>query len=133
MDHLEAFLQSFVTKRSKERWLLALAKVKKNENLLRGMDALYRDLDEQFCIPVPNGSQQQEIDFVRQALRKYKLTNCYVLSADDSFHQQTLPIEEALQRILGTNSTSILSFIPGRVALFEGHSTGDRYLCVREV
>lgn len=132
MDHLEAFLQSFIAKHHKYGWLLKLSKVKKNGNLLRGMDALYRHLDERFCVPVPKGSPQQEIDYVRQALSKYKLTSCYVLSADDRFHQQTMPLDEALQRIMGTSSTSILSFIPGRVALFEGHSIGERYLCIRE-
>ena len=132
MDHLEAFLQSFIAKHHQYGWLLKLSKVKKNGNLLRGMDALYRHLDERFCMLIPNGSPQYEVDFVRQALSKYKLTSCYVLSADDRFHQQTMPLDDALQRIMGTSSTSILSFIPGRVALFEGHSTGERYLCIRE-
>jgi hypothetical protein len=132
MDHLEAFLQSFVEKRHQYSWLLRLSKVKQNGNLLRGMDALSRQLNKRFCVPVPNSSPQHEIDFVRQAISKYKLTNCYVLSADERFHQQTLPPDEALQRVVGTSSTSILSFIPGRVALFEGHSIGERYLCIRE-
>jgi hypothetical protein len=69
-----------------------LAKAKKNENLLRGMDALYRDLDERFCVPVPHSTHQQEVAFVWQAISKYKPAGCYVLSAHAEWHQQTIGI-----------------------------------------
>ncbi len=98
---------------------------------MRGMDALYRELDDRYCMPVPHGSKQQEITFVRQALAKYKLTTCYVLSSYEPFNGQVMPIEEALEKIVGSSSTTIISFLPG-VAYFEGHSVGDRYLCIRE-
>jgi|GEM_PF-3958783 len=96
------------------------------------MDALYRELDERYCTKLPKGSQQQNIAFVRQALAKYKLTTCYVLSAYEPFNQQTMIIEDALDQIIGSSSTTIISFLPGKVAYFEGHSPGDRYLCTRE-
>jgi hypothetical protein len=129
--HLLAFLESFLSKRYRKGWLDSLAKPKKG-NPLRGMDALYQKLDERYCTPLPSGSQQQEIAFVQQALAKYKLTTCYVLSAYEPFNEQVMPIAEALQRIVGSSSTTIISFLP-TVAYFEGHSVGDRYLCIRDV
>ena len=96
------------------------------------MDALYRELDERYCTLLPRGNQQQEIAFVQQALAEYKLTTCYVLSAYEPFNEQLMTIEEALQRIVGSNSTTIISFLP-TVAYFEGHSGSDRYLCIRSV
>lgn len=127
--HLQDFLESFINKRYKKGRLDSVTKNNKG-NPLRGMDALYRELDERYCKPLPNGSQQQEIAFVQQALAKYKLTTCYVLSAYEPFNEQAMPIEEALQKIIGTSSTTIISFLPG-VAYFEGHSVGDRYMCIR--
>jgi hypothetical protein len=128
--HLRDFLESFLSKRYQKGWLDSLAKDKKGIPL-RGMDALYRELDERYCTPVPRGNQQQEIAFVQRALAKYKLTTCYVLSAYEPFNEPLLPIEEALQRIVGS-STTIISFLP-IVAYFEGHSVGDRYFCIRPV
>jgi hypothetical protein len=129
--HLQEFLESFLSKRYKKGWLDGATTGKKG-NPMRGMDALYRELDERYCTLLPQGNKQQEIAFVRQALAKYKLTTCYVLSAYEPFNEQIMPIEEALQNIIGSSFTTIISFLP-RVAYFEGHSVGDRYLCIRDV
>jgi hypothetical protein len=132
--HLQDFLESFIAKRYRESRLHSAVKASsaKKGNPLRGMDALYRELDERYCVPLPKGNQQQEIAFVRQALAKYKLTSCYVLSAYEPFNEQTMLVEEALEKIVGGSSTTIISFLPG-VAYFEGHSVGDRYLCIKAV
>jgi hypothetical protein len=129
--HLRDFLESFLSKRYQKGRLDSLAKPKKG-NPLRGMDALYRELDERYCTPLPSGNQPREIAFVQQALAKYKLTTCYVLSAYEPFNEQLMPIEEALQKIVGSSSTTIICFLP-TVAYFEGHSVGERYLCIRDV
>jgi hypothetical protein len=129
--HLRDFLESFLSKRYQKGRLDSLAKPKKG-NPLRGMDALYRELDERYCTPLPSGNQPREIAFVQQALAKYKLTTCYVLSAYEPFNEQLMPIEEALQQIVGSSSTTIICFLP-TVAYFEGHSVGERYLCIRDV
>jgi hypothetical protein len=128
-SHLQDFLESFLLKRHKKTWLDSVMKGKKG-NPLRGMDALYRELDDRYCTLLPKGNQQQEIAFVQQALAKYKLTTCYVLSAHEPFNEQAMPIAEALQKIVGTSSTTIISFLPG-VAYFEGHSVEDRYMCIK--
>ena len=111
---------------------LARVKSGRASNPLLGMDALYRELDERYCAKLPRGSQQQDIAFVRQFLSNYKLTTCYVLSAYEPFNQQTMLIEDALNQIVGSSFTTIISFLPGKVAYFEGHSPGDRYLCIKE-
>jgi hypothetical protein len=129
--HLQDFLESFISKQYRKGRLDSATKSKKG-NPMRGMDALYRELDERYCTLLPKGNQQQEIAFVQQALAKYKLTTCYVLSAYEPFNEQLMPIREALQNIVGSSSTTIISFLP-TVAYFEGHSVGDRYLCIREV
>ncbi|MGI4872815.1 MAG: hypothetical protein ACRYFX_16780 [Janthinobacterium lividum] len=132
-QHLQAFIESFIAKRYKKAWLHDLARAKPGDNLVLGMDALYRELDERYCVELPGGSQQQEVAFVRQAVAKYKLATCYVLSAYEPFNKQTMSIDAASAEIVGSISTTIISFVPGKVAYFEGHSPGSRYFCIKEV
>ncbi|QIL78172.1 MULTISPECIES: hypothetical protein [Hymenobacter] len=132
-QHLYLFLESFLNKHSKKQWLDQVNRAKPSDNLLRGMDALPREFDERYCVKLAKGSKQQDIAFVNQALARYKLTTCYVLSAYAPLHEQTMTISEALDTIVGDSSTTLISFIAGKVAYFEGHSPGDRYLCIREV
>ncbi|WP_045690344.1 hypothetical protein [Hymenobacter sp. AT01-02] len=127
-DHLQAFLTLFLAKcyQSTE----ASQPLQKGNPML-GLDNLSRRLDLRYCIHLPKGSKQQDIAFVRQAITPYHLTACYVLSAYEPLHKQTMSIAEALEAVVGESNTTLLSFIPGKVAYFEGHSVGDRFLCIR--
>ena len=133
MQHLSAFLEAFLAKPYKKNWLLTLTRAKQTDNLLRGMDALHRELDTRYCFQLPKGSRQQDIAYVRQALTNYKCLTSIVFSAADVDPPQLMPVEQALQAVVGSGITSIISFIPGKVAYFEGHSVGERYLCLKEV
>jgi hypothetical protein len=128
-EHLQAFLEAFLgcipTQGSR------LVTKHKRGNPLLGLDDLSQHLDKRFCVRLPNGSKQQDEAFVRQAVAPYKLTTCYVLSAYAPFHEQTMHLEEALEKIVGDGPVTIISFLPGKVAYFEGHSPGERYLCIR--
>ncbi|NML66446.1 hypothetical protein HHL22_14635 [Hymenobacter sp. RP-2-7] len=130
--HLHAFIESFIDKRYKKQWLYDLEHIRLGHNSVKGMDALWRELDDRYCIQLPKGDKRHNIDFVRQAIAPYKLTVCYVSSADEKLNEQTMPIDEALDKIIGSITTTIVSFIPGKVAYFEGHSPGDRYICIRK-
>lgn len=132
-QHLSAFLEAFLAKPSKKSWRLTLTRAKQTDNLLRGMDALHRELDARYCLRLPKGSRHQDAAYVRQALANYKILTSVVFSAADAGPPQTMPVEQALQAVVGSGTTSIISFIPGRVAYFEGHSVGERYLCIKEV
>jgi hypothetical protein len=96
------------------------------------MDALYRELDERYCHELPKGSQHQDVAFVLKAIAEYKLTTCYVFSADEYYNLGMVPIGEALDKVIGSLSATIISFVPGKAAYFEGHSPGSRYLCIKK-
>jgi hypothetical protein len=132
-QHLTTFVESFIAKRYKRQWLAILERTKPNSEVFRGMDNLYRELDERHCTELPKGNKQQNISFVKQAIAPYKITRCWVLSAHEHFNEQSIPVEEALQKIVGTSSTTLISFLPGKVAYFEGHSVDERYLCIKRV
>jgi hypothetical protein len=96
------------------------------------LDALGQLLDERYCRLLPKGSAQQHRDVVRRAMAKYELTDCYVLAEHGPYDQQQVGIEEALEQIVSAGHTSLIFFVPGKVAYLEGHSPGERYLCIRE-
>lgn len=140
-EHVTGFFSSFIAKRyqrkappeiSKQQQQRAKRERELGINWMKGMDNLYRELDLRYCNLLPKGSLQQNMAYVHQALAKYRLSQCYVLSSDDTLHEQTLGIDEALEAIVGQSNTTIISFLPGKLAYFEGHSIGERYLCIRE-
>lgn len=136
-EHLEAFYSAFLAKRYRKSTLEELARTQKKARLKvhptgAGLDTLGPLLDERYCQLLPKGSAQQHRDLVRRAIAKYKLSSCYVLAEHGPYDQQQVGIEEALEKIVSAGHTSLIFFVPGKVAYLEGHSPGERYLCIRE-
>jgi len=136
-EHLEAFYSAFLAKRYRKSALEDLARTQKKARhntspTGAGLDALGQLLDERYCQLLPKGSTQQHRDIVRRAIAKYKLTSCYVLAEHGLYDQQQVDIGEALDKIVSAGHTSLIFFVPGKVAYLEGHSPGERYICLRE-
>lgn len=139
-EHLAAFYKSFLAKRYRKSALEELEREKKKASKKplakaptgSGLDALGRLLDERYCQLLPKGNARQDQDFVRRAIAKYKLTSCYVLAEHQQYDQQYVSVEVALEEIVSVGHTSLIFFVPGQVAYLEGHSPGERYLCLRD-
>jgi hypothetical protein len=58
-------------------------------------------------------------------------TACHVHSEDDEIDGQTLPIEEALDRVVGVGYGTLLIAVPGVLAYVEGEEPSDRQLLHR--
>lgn len=132
-EHLQGFMDSFIAKRYKKNRFNGFTDAKSIEDLIGGMDALYRELDERYCHVLPKGSKPQDVAFVLKSVAEYKLTTCCVFSADKNYNLGMMPIGEALNHVIGSLSATIVSFIPGKAAYFEGHSPGSRYLCIKKM
>jgi hypothetical protein len=139
-EQLEAFYKAFLAKRYRKSALEELERDKKKASKRAAvshptgssLDALGRLLDERYCQLLPKGSARQDQDFVRRATAKYKLTSCYVLAEHQQYDQQYVRVEVALEEIVSVGHTSLIFFVPGQIAYLEGHSPGERYLCLRE-
>ena len=55
---------------------------------------------------------------------------CYVFGGDE-LDQRVVPLEEALSRVVGSNSGTFISCIPGKLAYFEGEEQSERYVLER--
>jgi hypothetical protein len=56
---------------------------------------------------------------------------CHVLSENDEIDGQSLPIEEALDRVVGLGYGTLFIAVPGVLAYFEGEELSDRQLLHR--
>jgi hypothetical protein len=56
---------------------------------------------------------------------------CLVISENSAFDCRRMPLDEALDLVMGTNSGSILSCVPGRLAYYEGEEPSDRCIFAR--
>ncbi len=124
--HEEQFAHSFIMPEKRDRYLSMLDS-KRGRKKLR--DGLYhcRDLDKRFAHLVPTGEQSS--DSIEQALKsKGAPDKCYIFSADDEFDGREMPLSEALLWIVGSNSGTFISCIPGKLGYFEFEDMSERYI-----
>jgi hypothetical protein len=57
--------------------------------------------------------------------------DCYVLSEKKDLDGHTVPLEAALDAVVGRGMGALLSCIPGRLGYFEGEVSGERYVLER--
>ena len=53
---------------------------------------------------------------------------CYIFSNCESIDQRWMPLDLALQTVCGIGLGTVISCIPGRLALFEGELFPDEYI-----
>lgn len=74
-----------------------------------------------------------EVDLVADALVELGAPpTVYVVSDLAAVDGRFLPLEDALRGVLSQDSGSLVSCVPGTLALFEGEVPGDRYPLVRD-
>jgi len=56
---------------------------------------------------------------------------CYLLSAERRFDKMELSLLDALRQVVGSNSGTIVSCVPGRLAYYEGEDRNTRIILER--
>ena len=52
----------------------------------------------------------------------------YLISSNPDLDQKTIPIQKALERVIGWGSGTFLSVAPGKLGYLETEDTGERFL-----
>ena len=121
-------VKAFIVTRKQERWLDLLAKPKRREDILRTLPHL-TDLDERFLLRVP---APQSTSLILEMLQQRGAPEqCYVVSESAELDARTLPLKEALALIVGRDTGTLVSCIPGRLGYFEGEDPGARFILER--
>lgn len=131
MDHSAALLHAFVTADRRDRYL-GLLKNEKGRTKLRARLAHFHDLDPRYAHRIP--PTEQNPSAIAQLLRRNGAPpTCYVLSESDQLDGKVLPLEQALEEVVGYGMGTFLSCVPGRLGYFEGEDMNERYLLSRSV
>ena len=129
IEHEAAFIRAFIIAAKQERLVELLAKPKRRRDVLRTLYH-FKDLDPRFMTQVPSAQQTASgIEAVLRARGAPEL--CYAISTDGHLDGKTVPLRDAITRILGIGHGTLLSCVPGSLGYFEGEESGERYVLER--
>jgi hypothetical protein len=131
VSHEASFVQAFIDKHYKDRWLMLLNKPKRRDDFLAELHGTGDGdaLDERYFERIPS-SWTSEIILAR--LKELGAgPRCYVFSSDTSLDRKEMSVEEAVSEVLGHQMGSVISCRPGRLAYWEAEGPDDRVICHR--
>ncbi|MBI2421705.1 MAG: hypothetical protein HYV27_02665 [Candidatus Hydrogenedentes bacterium] len=124
IDLIRAFFQPI--RRDRAEWMVSTpGKRIKFINRL----AHCRDLDERFTTWLAP-SVKHTPDILRLLRERGAPETCYVVSLLSCADGKIMPLEDALDAVVGISLGSLISCIPGRLAFFESEDRGAR--CILE-
>lgn len=127
--HEAAFVRAFVIPAKQGRLLELLPNRKRRESVLRTLYH-FRDLDPRYASQIP-ASDQSTARIEGLLLKLGAPRECYIISDDKDLDAQTMPLNSALEEVVGTGGGTLLSCIPGLLGYYEGETPGDRWLLKR--
>ena len=114
--HEARFVASFVVAEKRERWLNLLGKPARRRKLTsRLAHSAYRDFEARWCREVPRTASLVELLIARGAPR----AQAYVISEDSGFDGRVMPLAEVLDGVHGYGMGTIVSCVPGELAIYE--------------
>jgi hypothetical protein len=128
--HETATIRAFVVPEKQKRLLGFLAKPKTRKRFVQELSH-FRLLDQRFVIPVAWNSIQisdsgQPVHGIANICRQLRLkgagTTCWVISENEDFDGREMDLESAIGKAIDGQTTTILSCIPGKLALFVGET-----------
>lgn len=126
-EHESAFIQAFIVREKRQRYLDMLPGPKRKKILARLNHVL--DVDWRFATVVP-----RNLTFagpLLEALRsKGAGRDCYMMTLGD-LDGAVVPLEAALEEITDDYDGAVLSCLPGRLALYKDESPGDYFILER--
>lgn len=128
-EHETAFVRAFVIPQKRARLLDLLANPKRRFNVLETLSH-FRDLDQRFARRL-SPSEQSPTTILAVLKSRGAPQGCYLISEEPQLDGKTMPLQQALERIVGMGIGTIVSCIPGRLGYFEGEEIGDRWILER--
>lgn len=129
LEQEAALIRAFIIPTKRERLVELLAKPKRRQDVL---NTLYHfaGLDPRFISRIHGAESSAE--GIEALLRSKGAPDlCYAISTDSELDGRTVPLREALTRILGLGHGTFLSCVPGSLGYFEGEEIGERYVLER--
>jgi len=129
-EHEPATIRAFIVPEKQERLLGFLAKPKTRKRFIQELNH-FRLLDQRFASPVAWNSTQvsdagRSLHGIANICRQLQLRGagktCWVMSENKDLDGRELDLEWVLGKAIDGQTTTILSCIPGKLALFVGET-----------
>jgi hypothetical protein len=128
-EHEQATISSFIVRDKRERFLSFVSNAKSRDKFLREL-ALFRWFDPRFAMPVPWKPSpnlrlwERHLDGIHRTEQLLKSkgsgSTCWAISENSELDGKELALRAALEAVIGSGRGSILSFIAGKLAYYEG-------------
>ncbi len=128
-DNEESLILSFISPNYRRR-MLTLLRTSGGRRKFRAQLAHFRGLDSRFAQLVPS-NQQSANEIERLLKEKGAPKACYVVSEDPQLDGREMLLSDALDRIVGSGTGSLVLCIPGHLGYYEGELPKERYLLIR--
>ena len=125
----ELTARAFVARARRER-ILALLSTPPGRVKLRRLLAHCDCFDERFVVSIR--ADRQDAVSVEALLRSLGAgPDCQLLAEADAIDGRTMPLDEALESVVGLSVPAVVICVPGRLAYFEGEEPGARFVLRR--
>lgn len=113
----QSFIAAFVKRSKRDRYREMLSNAHLRRKFVDQL-AHFADFDPKYRIPIPSDKLFAD-NIARELQKRHSPSIVYAVSEDPALDQKELPLAEALRRIVGYGTGTILSCIPGRLAFVE--------------
>ena len=128
-EHEQATIASFVVRDKRERFLSFVSNAKNRDKFVREL-ARFRWFDARVAAPVPwkpdpnLGLWERRLDGIHRVEQLLKSKGagqtCWATSENSEVDGKEFEVHAALEAVIGRGMGTILSFIPGKLAYYEG-------------
>jgi|APLak6261703504_1056268.scaffolds.fasta_scaffold00407_8 hypothetical protein len=124
--HENSLVTTFICNKQKQR-ISSLLKSKKGRQKIRSLLSHSIEFEPKFICKLPDDKQTAE-DVFNLLLSKNAPDVCYLISESTSLDGKVMPLEEAINKIVGSGIATIVSCIPGELAYYEGENLKNRLI-----
>lgn len=126
---LAALVQAFFTASKRDRYLHLISSERGYERFIRDL-AHVRGLRSDATRPIASALQSPE-GILAELTRLGAPADCMAFSEAPELDRQTMGLRDALTRVVGSGSATLISCVPGVLAYYEGESAGERWILAR--
>ena len=125
LDLEKKFIERFLIKEKKERYLTFVKKEKTRNKLLNELYH-FKDFNWKLFKEIKSSENEREVILKKITTRK-NIDNCYVISVDQLYDGKMFSVHQAIEEIVGVEGT-ILIFGEIEVVYYEAETFDGRYI-----
>jgi hypothetical protein len=130
MNQEEAFIKAFIIPHKRSRYLTLLSSRKRRRDILDRLNHNL-DFDSKYSIRIP--PEHYRSDVISKLLKQRGAPSiCHIISSWHEWDGQDIPLDDALELVVGFGIGTVLCCVPGHLAYYEAEDAGERFILSKE-